>query len=145
MEKNKYRCEKMNKKKIYFIILTIITSLSIILMFDISTSPILVKIINLFGISSIYFLILYFFILKDRCPICGGKLGDTFPKDFPKGFRVCCLCLGVAKYIYSEHRNTEEERIKRIWFSTHYESYKDKFDNLFKIKKEKLGLIKNKW
>jgi len=133
----------MNKNKIYFIILSIITPLIIYLSFNISVIPILVRTFLLFGILSIYYLILYFFILKDRCQICGGKLEDTFPKDFPKEFKICCGCLKVAEIIYLKDCNKEDSIMKRRLAYKHYKYYKNKFDNLFRIRKEKLELIKN--
>lgn len=133
----------MNKNKIYFIILSVIAALVAYFTFNILIIPILVRTILLFGILSIYYFIFYFFIYRDRCQICGENLENTFPKDFPKEFRVCCRCLRVAKYVYLD-RYMEDERMKRRWLIGFYECYKNKFDNLFKIKKD-MEFIKNKW
>jgi len=70
-------------------------------------------------------------------------LENDFPKEFPKEFRVCCGCLNVAEHIYSDDRNTEILIMRQRLAYKHYKLYRDKFDNLFKIKKEELRLIKN--
>lgn len=134
----------MNKKELlHSIILSLMISLVLAYILKISMLPLSVTTIIFFGIIFIQFLIYYRFIRQNRCQICGRGLENTFPKDFPREFKVCCGCLKVAEYIYSDDRHTEDMIMRRRLAYNHYKRYKDKFDNIFKIRKEKLGLIMN--
>jgi len=86
---------------------------------------------------------------QEVCNICGSKLHNRFYEDFPEKYKICCFCLKTANFIYSDLMIEYDKNLINsiIDGASHlrknYELYKKKFDNLFKIKKETLRLIKN--
>lgn len=94
-----------------------------------------------------------------KCQICSKIIFlSKFPKDFPEKYRICCDCLDTAQFIYSKlNINSQEfkemlakvetvrEQFKlSLKYSTpakredrkiHYEKYKERFDELFLVKK----------
>lgn len=94
--------------------------------------------------------------IDSLCSICESKLHNSFPKDFPDKYRICCLCLNTAIYIYQKKDKKKEKREKReintledfimmemgiisrknIGLENRYNKHKEKFDNLFIIKKK---------
>jgi len=48
-----------------------------------------------------------------RCAICGVHINNSrFPYDYPKEFRVCCLCLDLIEYLVQPtNRMTEHVEV----------------------------------
>ena len=70
--------------------------------------------------------------IKEYCRICSSELHfGNYPENFPDNFKICCMCLNTAKYIFSDKKSILGSFGRR----NRYKKFKDKFDKLFVINK----------
>jgi len=94
------------------------------------------------------------YIDASLCSICKSKLHNPFPKDFPDEYKICCECDITASFVYQMLRTPKEckehlKMLKKFGYVEEfkdtkksiyrYNKYKEKFDNLFIIKKSEMN------